>query len=173
MSAERQAFCDNAFDIVFINEVLEHIPDQESALDEIHRVLKHDGQFALFAPNRLYPFETHGVRIGDRKFGRFVPLIHWLPRFIGRHYMNARSYTAHELKNLLASHGFTVVHLSCLFPPFDGLRDRLQRYHLASIVDAYRKLISLISRLPLLGAMGLSIFVVAVKSEPAARRLME
>jgi ubiquinone/menaquinone biosynthesis C-methylase UbiE len=165
MSAEKIGFDDHSFDYVFINEVLEHIPDQDSALDEIHRVLKKNGRFILFAPNRFYPFETHGARIGQCKFGRFIPIVHWLPRFIGRHFMNARSYTPQELNQLLARHRLTVIHQSCLFPPFDGLRMRLARYKLAGLIDGYRKIISLIKKIPILQLMGLSIFVVAARTK--------
>lgn len=168
MDASRQAFRDSSFDIVFINEALEHIPDQEGALGEIYRVLCKGGHFILFAPNRLYPFETHGARIGRRKFGRFIPLVHWLPRTIGKHFMNARSYTAGELRQLLRAHDLIPVHLSYLFPPLDGLKNRLERYRLAGLVYGYRRIIQLISRCPIVGAMGLSLFVIAVKIDPLA-----
>ena len=165
MNAEKLGFRDSSFDVVFVNEALEHIPDQDSALDEIHRVLNEQGLIVLFAPNRLYIVETHGARIGQRKLGRFIPIIHWLPRFIGCHLMNARSYTPHELKQLLAQHGFTTIHQSCLFPPLDGLRNRLERHNLAGIVDGYRRMIPIISRIPILRSMGLSIFAVAAKAK--------
>lgn len=161
MNAEMLGFRENSFDVVFVNEVLEHIPDQEQALDEIHRVLRPGGRFVLFAPNRFYPFETHGARIASHKFGRFVPIVHWMPRFIGRHFLNARSYTPRGLAHLLGDHSLAVVHQSCLFPPFDGLHNRLKRYHLAFLVDLYRKLIPVCAKIPGLRSMGLSVFLVA------------
>ncbi len=163
MSAEQMGFHDSSFDVVFLSEALEHISDQDTALDEIHRVLRNQGTFVLFAPNRLYLFETHGMRIGQRTCGRFVPLVHWLPRRIGRHLMNARSYTPGELRHLLEQHHFRVIHMSCLFPPFDGLKARLERYRLGGLIDAYRQAIGLIDRLPFVRFMGLSLFVVAIK----------
>lgn len=169
MSAEKLGFCEHSFDAVFINEVLEHISDQDSALDEICRILDKQGILVSFAPNRFYVVETHGARIGQRKFGRFIPIVHWLPRFIGRHFMNARSYTPHELKQLLARHGFAIIHQSCLFPPLNGLRNRLERHNLASIVDIYRRMIPIISSIPIFRSMGLSIFTIAIKSESSLR----
>jgi ubiquinone/menaquinone biosynthesis C-methylase UbiE len=164
MNAERLAFPDESFDVVVMNEVLEHIPDQARALDEVCRVLKKNGVFVLFVPNRLYVVETHGAHIGQRKLGRFIPFIHWLPRSIGRNFMNARSYTESELRQLLACHGFAVIHSSCLFPPLDGLRCSLKHLNLTGIVDNYRNLIPLMAQAPILRLMGLSIFVVAAKS---------
>jgi ubiquinone/menaquinone biosynthesis C-methylase UbiE len=171
MDAERLGFRDSSFDVVFVNEVLEHIPDQDSALDEIHRVLGEEGFVVLFAPNRLYIVETHGAHIGKRTVGRFIPLIHWLPRFVARHFMNARSYTPREVRQLLAHHGFAIVHQSCLFPPLDGLRNRLSHCHLTSMVDIYRRMMPTIGRIPLLRSMGLSVFAVAIKSnQPTPER---
>jgi SAM-dependent methyltransferase len=43
-------FADASFDKVICAEVLEHIPDYESVLAEIHRVLKPGGMFAVSVP---------------------------------------------------------------------------------------------------------------------------
>jgi SAM-dependent methyltransferase len=43
-------FTDGAFDAVVCSEVLEHLPDYESALDEIARVTRPGGVFALSVP---------------------------------------------------------------------------------------------------------------------------
>jgi len=40
-------FDDNSFDVVFCNHVLEHIPDDTKAMQELYRVLKNDG-FGIF-----------------------------------------------------------------------------------------------------------------------------
>jgi len=47
-------FADASFDKVICAEVLEHIPDYQSVLDEIHRVLKPGGVFAASVP-RFWP----------------------------------------------------------------------------------------------------------------------
>jgi SAM-dependent methyltransferase len=47
-------FADNTFDRIICSEVLEHIPDFDAALDEINRVLKEDGVFAVSVP-RAWP----------------------------------------------------------------------------------------------------------------------
>ena len=47
-------FADNSFDHVICSEVLEHIPEYASFLQEIHRVLKPGGLFAVSVP-RFFP----------------------------------------------------------------------------------------------------------------------
>lgn len=42
---------DNAFDVIFFNHVLEHIPDDERALSEVYRILKPGGMVILGVPN--------------------------------------------------------------------------------------------------------------------------
>lgn len=45
-------FADDSFDKVICSEVLEHIPDYQSALEEINRVLKPGGLFCASVPRR-------------------------------------------------------------------------------------------------------------------------
>lgn len=52
--ATKLPFADASFDVVICSEVLEHLPDLESALSEIDRILKPGGQFALSVP-RYWP----------------------------------------------------------------------------------------------------------------------
>lgn len=42
---------DDAFDLIFFNHVLEHIPDDVTALSEVHRILKPNGTVILGVPN--------------------------------------------------------------------------------------------------------------------------
>ncbi|TGD72948.1 class I SAM-dependent methyltransferase [Mangrovimicrobium sediminis] len=51
-SALALPFADNTFDKVICSEVLEHIPDYQSALREIERVLKPGGLFCASVPRR-------------------------------------------------------------------------------------------------------------------------
>jgi SAM-dependent methyltransferase len=52
--ANRLPFADASFDAVICSEVLEHLPDVDAALDEIDRVLRAGGVFALSVP-RYWP----------------------------------------------------------------------------------------------------------------------
>ena len=47
-------FKDHSFEGIVCSEVLEHLPDYHSALQEIHRILKPDGLFVLSVP-RYWP----------------------------------------------------------------------------------------------------------------------
>ena len=47
-------FADHTFDVVICSEVLEHIPDYESVLGEIRRVLKPGGRISVSVP-RFFP----------------------------------------------------------------------------------------------------------------------
>lgn len=57
-------FKDNTFDIIFCNHVLEHIPDDTKAMQELHRVLKSSGMGILQVPqdlNRAKTFEDDTI----------------------------------------------------------------------------------------------------------------
>ncbi len=110
VSAEEMPFADGHFDVVIVNEVLEHIPDQAAALREIHRVLKPGGKFLLFCPNRLFPFETHGLKIrGVQRV--WVPALHYLPARVCEWFgveAVARNYWPGEIARTLQRYGFVV-----------------------------------------------------------------
>ncbi|MEW7279995.1 methyltransferase domain-containing protein [Aquimarina sp. 2201CG1-2-11] len=46
-------FADDTYDIIFCNHVLEHIPDDTKAMQELYRVLKHGGMAILQIPQEL------------------------------------------------------------------------------------------------------------------------
>jgi SAM-dependent methyltransferase len=58
---ERLPFPDATFDVVFSHEVLEHVADDRACVAEMVRVTRTGGRIVIFVPNRLYPFETHGI----------------------------------------------------------------------------------------------------------------
>ena len=76
---EKLPFPDDYFDLVLSHEVLEHVQDDQQAINEILRVLKPGGRLILFVPNRGYPFETHGIfwkgkyRFGNKLFVNYLP----------------------------------------------------------------------------------------------------
>src|SRR5207302_10324036 len=58
--AEDLPFSDDSFDVILLNEVIEHVDDDRLTILEAFRVLAPGGHIVIYAPNRLYPFETHG-----------------------------------------------------------------------------------------------------------------
>ncbi len=79
-AGESLPFPADSFDLVLSHEVLEHVQNDQTTINEIVRVLKPGGRLVLFCPNRGYPFETHGVYWrGKYHFGN-IPLLNYLPR---------------------------------------------------------------------------------------------
>ena len=93
-NAEDLPFADDAFDHVFMVEVLEHVPDAVRALREVKRVLRAQGTFVVTVPNRdWFHYERHlrtreGNRLLDQQW-------HW--------------YGAAEIRGLLQECGFVTV----------------------------------------------------------------
>ncbi len=99
--AERLPFPDGTFDVVLSHEVLEHVGDDRQAVAEAVRALAPGGKLVILAPNRLYPFETHGCFWrGEHHFGN-IPLVNWLPNPLRRRLCpHVRAYTSRSLRAL-------------------------------------------------------------------------
>ena len=93
-----------------------------AAAAEMARVLKPGGRAIIFAPNRLYPFETHGhYWQGEYHFGN-TPLINYLPDGL-RNYLapHVRVYTAARLRFLFLGEPVRVVHHTQIYPGYDNI----------------------------------------------------
>lgn len=111
-------FKDNAYDIIFCNHVLEHIPDDTKAMQELYRVLKPGGMAILQIPqdlNREVTFEDNSITNRDERAAIFGQYDH--VRIYGRDYFDK-----------LRSKGFKVeeVDYTNLISP-----DEVDRYRLA------------------------------------------
>lgn len=157
-------FAEHTFDVVLLNEVLEHVPDERQALIELRRVLKPGGVLLLFAPNRRYPFETHGL---DRNQERVSPIrtlfLPWLPVSLVRRlgYVPwARNYWPGELDLLLTSQGFRVVAHDYIWQTFENISGRQPRL-MRGIAPALRSFSAVAQRIPVIRTLGASQLLVA------------
>ena len=125
--AERLPFPAGSFDVVFSHEVIEHVADDYEAAAEMMRVLAPGGLLVLFAPNRLYPFETHGHYWRGRYHFGNTPLINWLPDSLRtRLAPHVRAYSRAGLLKLFHPYHSRVVHHSVIYPGFDNVAARWQ-----------------------------------------------
>ncbi len=151
-------FANETFDVVLLHEVIEHVTDDLATLREVRRVLRPDGRAVIFCPNRLYPFETHGVFLGRRYVFGNVPLVNWLPDAVRNKLVpHARAYTHADLQRTYRRAGLRERLHDYVFPGFDQVAARRQLMGKALRVALYP-----LERTPL-RIFGLSHFVVLEK----------
>jgi SAM-dependent methyltransferase len=154
--AEKLPFADGTFDVVFLNEVIEHVESDRDAVAEAVRVTAPGGHVVIYAPNRLYLFETHGIYLGKRFVFRLVPFVNYLPDVLRRHFCpHVRAYTRNHIRGLFRGQPATIVEHSYVYPGFDNIvADH------PALGRALRSVCYSLEQTPL-GAFGLSHFVVA------------
>jgi SAM-dependent methyltransferase len=122
---ERLPFRDESFDGVLLNEVIEHVDDDRETLREALRVTKPGGRVVIFAPNRLYPFETHGVYLGKRYVFGNIPLVNYLPDPLrNRLVPHARAYTKGRLAAITRGLAGRWIAWTVIYPGFDNVLAR-------------------------------------------------
>jgi ubiquinone/menaquinone biosynthesis C-methylase UbiE len=119
---EHLPFSDEMFDVVYSHEVLEHVQDDRQACREMARVLTPGGRVVLFVPNRLYPFETHGVYFrGHYHFGN-KPFVNWLPDYWRNKLApHVRAYTSKQLIGLFEGTPMHAERITQVYPGFDNI----------------------------------------------------
>ncbi|MCJ7548544.1 MAG: class I SAM-dependent methyltransferase [Anaerolineae bacterium] len=115
-------FEDSSFDVVYSHEVLEHVDNDRLCITEMVRVTRPGGHIVVFVPNRLYPFETHGIYWrGTYHFGN-VPLINWLPNALrNRLAPHVRAYTSRGLRRLFEGRPVHRVIHTQIYPGYDNI----------------------------------------------------
>ncbi len=159
-ACEALPYPSGSFDVVLSHEVLEHVQDDRQAVRELVRVLRPGGRAVIFAPNRWYPFETHGVHWRGRyRFGN-APLVNYLPDGLRNKLAgHVRAYTARALRALQLQLPVTVVAHTLIFGGYDNL---VARWGAAG--SALRSALQALEHTPL-RAFGLSHFMVLKKTE--------
>jgi ubiquinone/menaquinone biosynthesis C-methylase UbiE len=121
-AGENLDFPDNFFDIVFHNEVLEHVKDDEQTLAECLRVLKPGGKMVFFTPNRGWPFEQHGMFFQGKYYWGNIPFLPWMPEFIFNKFApHVKNYWWRTLRSKIEKSGGEVLFHRRIFPGFDKL----------------------------------------------------
>ncbi|MFI1384188.1 methyltransferase domain-containing protein [Embleya sp. NPDC020886] len=110
---------DASVDAVLFGEVLEHLVDPDSALDELRRILKPRGHLMLSTPNLAAWYNRALLLAGVQPIFSEVSLraIHGRPgaQVVG----HLRLYTARALRDFLTASGFEVVRTTGA--PFHGV----------------------------------------------------
>ena len=123
--SESLPFADASFDGVLLNEVIEHVSNDRDTLREALRVTRPGGRIVIFAPNRFYPFETHGVYLGKRYVFGNIPLVNYLPDPLrNRLVPHARAYTKARLETITAGLPGRWVDWTVIYPGFDNMLAR-------------------------------------------------
>lgn len=160
-SGEKLPYRKNSFDVVWLHEVIEHVDDDRKTIEECFRVLRPGGKLVIFAPNRLWPFETHGIFLNEKyRFGN-IPLVTYFPN---KAYTaltpHVRNYFKKDIFNLINSVkgiSYRKVAYQRIFPGFDGLARKIP-----VLGPLIQKLFRLLNRTPL-NIFGISHFVVVEK----------
>lgn len=148
----------DSFEGAFVNEVLEHVADEQVSLREILRVLRPGGHLVLISPNRWFPFEGHGATIGGRELEFPTPLIPWLPERLTRSWLRARNYWPQQLVGEAKTAGFSIQEIGFIWPVF-GQWPWLPE----SAIALYRRYIDRLDDVSGLRRFGVSTMVIATK----------
>lgn len=156
---EHLPFRSGEFDVVVLNEVIEHVTNDAATMREALRILRPGGRVVIYAPNRLYPFETHGIYLGNRFVFGNIPFINWLPDPLrNRLVPHARAYTKRGIRKTYGTLPARVLAETYVYPGFDNVIARRKR-----LGGVLRSVLYRAERTPL-KVFGLSHFVVLEKS---------
>ncbi len=156
-------FSDERFDIALVNEVLEHVPRDDRGIREVHRILKPGGVALIFSPNRLYPFETHGVSLrSGAKVPHYIPLVPYVPVRLGLFQYWARNYWPWELRALIHAGGFSIERCAYVWQTFENISGHQPRW-IAALRPLLRAVARALEATPVLRAFGVSQLIVARK----------
>ena len=145
---ERLPFPDASFDVALLNEVLEHVPDDAAGLREVRRILKPGGWLFVFSPNRLYPFETHGVYLrSGRRVPHYAPFVPYVPERAGVFRYWARNYWPAQLRDLVRSAGFDIFRTDFVWQTFENISGKQPRL-LGRLKPALRRVSAVGQQIP-------------------------
>ena len=151
----------STFDLLLSHEVIEHVQDDRSAVQEMIRLLKPGGRVVIFCPNRGYPFETHGIYWkGKYSFGNKL-FVNYLPRSLrDKLAPHVRVYSKKDLRKLFEGLPVRFIERTIIFGAYDNI---IQRF--GAFGKILRGILQFLEKTPL-KILGLSHFWVVEKVEP-------
>ena len=150
----------STFDLILSHEVIEHVQDDRTAVQEMIRTLKPGGRAVIFCPNRGYPFETHGIywkgqyRFGNKLFVNYLPLA--LRNKLAPH---VRVYSKRDLQALFEGLPVRFIERTIIFGAYDNIIARFGAFG-----RLLRGILQLLEKTPL-KSFGLSHFWVVEKHQ--------
>lgn len=127
MSASAMRFPDNYFDTILSIETIEHLMELELSIKEIFRVPRPGGELIITCPNKLFPFENHGIRLFGREIHGRVPLLPWIA-FLHNKFALARVFSVKSLNDLFSPLGFLQTGVVYVWPTFEHGGNPIQRF---------------------------------------------
>ena len=91
------------FDFVVMREVIEHIPDKESAFKNLNKLTKKDGYLFISFPPKYSGFAGH-QQVG-RTILRLTPYVHLLPKFMTKFLVKIFNEVPHFLDHIKTNYG--------------------------------------------------------------------
>ena len=146
------------FDLILSHEVIEHVQNDRSAIQEMVRTLKPGGRAVIFCPNRGYPFETHGIYWNGKYYFGNKLFINYLPRTIrDKLAPHVRVYSTSDMRKLFAGLPVKLVEQTIVFGAYDNIIARF-----GSLGKILRGVLQFLEKTPL-KTFGLSHFWVVEK----------
>jgi SAM-dependent methyltransferase len=151
----------STFDLILSHEVIEHVQNDHRAVREMIRLLKPGGRVVLFCPNRVYPFETHGIYWkGKYSFGNKL-FVNYLPRKLrDKLAPHVRVYSKRDLQKLFEDLPVRFIEQTIIFGAYDNIIQRFGGWG-----KILRNILQFLEKTPL-KILGLSHFLVVEKVEP-------
>ncbi len=146
------------FDLILSHEVIEHVQNDRSAIQEMVRTLKPGGRAVIFCPNRGYPFETHGIYWNGKYYFGNKLFINYLPRTVrDKLAPHVRVYSTSDMRKLFAGLPVKLVEQTIVFGAYDNIIARF-----GSLGKILRGVLQFLEKTPL-KTFGLSHFWVVEK----------
>ena len=143
-----------AFDLVVLDNVYEHLPNHEAALETLVRALRPGGALYVLVPNKLWPIEAHYD----------LPFLSWLPLPIANAYLRlTRKGTSYEDASYAPTYWSLKRALRRSGLEFEFVLPAVPEAAVAGTPWHYRLGMAVLRRMPILWCISKALLVVARK----------